>query len=390
MTFTPENTNANGRCRLRLGMVGGGVTAFIGAVHRIASRIDDRFVLVAGALDNEPQRGRDFARSIGIEADRVYDTYQEMIKAESEREDKVDAIAIVTPNFLHFPVAKAALEAGFHVICEKPMTTTLEDARTLAGIVKQTGKKLFLTHTYTGYPMVRQAREMVAAGAIGALRRVQVEYAQDWLAAPEEDPQGSGSNWRNDPKKAGQGGAIGDIGTHAYNLAAFVAAEEPTHLLAELTALVPGRQVDDDAMVLMRYASGAKGSLWASQVVAGNGNNLSLRIYGATGGLEWWQEKPEELWYTPLGEPRRLLRRNGAGATIDAVSGSRIPAAHPEGYLEAFANLYKDAADILMGKQKETLVPNADDGVSGLVFVTACLKSASNDGAWVSLDEFRT
>ncbi|WP_373236211.1 Gfo/Idh/MocA family protein [Cohaesibacter celericrescens] len=389
MTLKAEKSHAKGPARLRLGMVGGGVTAFIGAVHRIASRIDDRFVLVAGALDNDPQRGRDFALSIGIEADRAYDSYQEMIKAEALRPDKVDAIAIVTPNFLHFPVAKTALEAGFHVICEKPMTTTLEDARALAEIVKRTGKKLFLTHTYTGYPMVRQAREMVADGAIGALRRVQVEYAQDWLAAPEEDPEAAGANWRNDPKKAGQGGAIGDIGTHAYNLAAFVAAEEPSHLLAELTALVPGRQVDDDAMVLMRYASGAKGTLWASQVAAGNGNNLSLRIYGATGGLEWWQEKPEELWYTPLGEPRRLLLRNGAGATEAAVSGSRIPAAHPEGYLEAFANLYKDAADVLSGNQQQTLVPDAADGVSGLVFVTACLESASNNGTWVSLDALR-
>ncbi|PRX05907.1 UNVERIFIED_ORG: putative dehydrogenase [Martelella mediterranea] len=372
--------------RIRLGMVGGGKGAFIGGVHRIAARIDDRFALVAGALDADPEEARSFAVSIGIAADRAYADYKAMFEAEAKREDGIQAVAIVTPNFLHYPVAKAALEAGIHVICEKPMTTSLDDAKALAELVKTSGKNLFLTHTYTGYPMVRQAREMVASGAIGPLRQVQVEYAQDWLAAPEEDPEAAGANWRNDPAKAGQGGAIGDIGTHAYNLAAFVAGEEPRELLAELTALVPGRKVDDDAMVLMRYASGAKGALWASQVVAGNGNNLSLRIYGATGGLEWWQEKPEELWYTPLGEPRRLLRRNGVEATASAVAGSRIPAAHPEGYLEAFANLYKDAADILSGSTAECLVPDANDGVRGLSFISACLSSSQKGGVWVALD----
>ncbi|WP_319518633.1 Gfo/Idh/MocA family oxidoreductase [uncultured Martelella sp.] len=372
--------------RIRLGMVGGGKGAFIGGVHRIAARIDDRFALVAGALDADPEEARSFAVSIGIAPERAYADYKAMFEAEAKREDGIQAVAIVTPNFLHYPVAKAALEAGIHVICEKPMTTSLDDAKALAELVKTSGKNLFLTHTYTGYPMVRQAREMVASGAIGPLRQVQVEYAQDWLAAPEEDPEAAGANWRNDPAKAGQGGAIGDIGTHAYNLAAFVAGEEPRELLAELTALVPGRKVDDDAMVLMRYASGAKGALWASQVVAGNGNNLSLRIYGATGGLEWWQEKPEELWYTPLGEPRRLLRRNGVEATASAVAGSRIPAAHPEGYLEAFANLYKDAADILSGSTAECLVPDANDGVRGLNFISACLSSSQKGGVWVSLD----
>lgn len=386
--MTSENrSSAKGSQRIRLGMVGGGKGAFIGGVHRIAARIDDRFTLVAGAFDADPAAGQAFAVSIGIAPERAYADYKAMFEAEAKRADGIEAVSIVTPNFLHYPVAKAALEAGLHVICEKPMTTTLDDARALAELVRTSGRQLFLTHTYTGYPMVRQAREMVAAGAIGPLRRVQVEYAQDWLAAPDENPDAAGANWRNDPAKAGQGGAIGDIGTHAYNLAAFVAGEEPTHLLAELTALVPGRKVDDDAAVLMRYASGAKGTLWASQVVAGNGNNLSLRIYGATGGLEWWQEKPEELWYTPLGEPRRLLRRNGAGATAAAIAGSRIPAAHPEGYLEAFANLYKDAADSLeAGGANETMVPNAGDGVRGLGFVSACLDSAQKGGVWVALD----
>nr|WP_319483120.1 Gfo/Idh/MocA family oxidoreductase [uncultured Cohaesibacter sp.] len=387
MALNDTNMKIVSHRKLKLGMVGGGVTAFIGGVHRIASRIDDRYELVAGALDNDPERGKAFAVAIGIAPERAYDNYEEMIKAEAGRQDRPDVIAIVTPNFLHFPVAKAALEAGFHVICEKPMTTSLEDAKILAETVRKTGKTLFLTHTYTGYPMVRQAREMVACGAIGELRRVQVEYAQDWLAAPDEDPEAAGANWRNDPKKAGQGGAIGDIGTHSYNLAAFVAGVEPTEILAELTALVPGRKVDDDACVLLRYANGARGSIWASQVVAGNGNNLSLRIYGAKGGLEWWQEKPEELWYTPLGEPRRLLRRNGVENTPAAVAGSRIPAAHPEGYLEAFANIYRDAADAIEKNEVAALVPNANDGVSGLAFVTASLESSAKGGVWVSLTD---
>jgi predicted dehydrogenase len=371
--------------RITLGMVGGGPTAFIGAVHRIAMRMDDRFQLVAGALDVDPARGRAFAETLGIAPDRAYATYQELIEREAKRPDRIDAVVIVTPNFLHFPIAKAALEAGFDVICEKPMTTTLEDAEALAALVETTGRRFVLTHTYTGYPMVRQAREMVAAGEIGKLRRIEVEYLQDWLAAPVETTGAEGAVWRTDPKQAGQGGAIGDVGTHAWNLAAFVAGEEPTHLIAELSTLVEGRRVDDDAAILMRYASGAKGSILASQVLPGNGNNVSFRIYGDKAGLEWWQEKPEELWFTRLGEPRQMLRRNGAGATAAAVAGSRVPAAHPEGYLEAFANLYRDAADLLAGKAVATMVPTARDGVSGSKFVEACLKSNEQGNVWVEI-----
>lgn len=373
------------KTRIKLGMVGGGPTAFIGAVHRIAMRMDDRFELVAGALDVDAERGRTFAETLGIAPDRAYATYQELIEKEALRPDRVDAVVIVTPNFLHFPVAKAALEAGFDVICEKPMTTTLEDAEALASLVESTGRNFFLTHTYTGYPMVRQAREMIAAGEIGKLRRVEVEYLQDWLAAPVENTGAEGAVWRTDPKKAGAGGAIGDVGTHAWNLATFVTGVEPTHLLAELSTLVEGRRVDDDAAILLRYASGAKGSILASQVLPGNGNNVSFRIYGDKAGLEWWQEKPEELWFTRLGEPRQMIRRNGAGATAAAVAGSRVPAAHPEGYLEAFANLYRDAADLLAGKAIATVVPSARDGVSGSRFVEACLKSNAAGNVWTKI-----
>ncbi|MCF1504587.1 Gfo/Idh/MocA family oxidoreductase [Afifella sp. H1R] len=372
---------------IRLGMVGGGTTALIGPVHRIAARMDDRFELVAGAFDSDPARGREFAETLRLAPERAYGTYEEMLEAEAARDDKIDAVVIVTPNFLHFPVAKAALEAGFHVICEKPMTTTLEEARSLAALVKETGKSFVLTHTYTGYPMVRQAREMVAAGEIGTLRRVEVEYLQDWLATAVENTGSEGAVWRTDPAKAGQGGAIGDVGTHAYNLAAFVAGEEPTHLLAELASLVSGRSVDDDAMIMMRYASGAKGAILASQVLPGNGNNLSIRIYGDKGGLEWWQERPEELWFTRLGEPRQLLRRNGAGATAAAIAGSRVPAAHPEGYLEAFANIYRDAADALRSPPGSEFIPNANDGVRGLAFVAACLASDRAGNVWTKIED---
>lgn len=371
--------------RIKLAMVGGGATAFIGAVHRIAMRMDDRFELVAGALDVDAERGRAFAATLGIAPDRAYATYQELIDREALRSDRVDAVVIVTPNFLHFPIAKAALEAGFDVICEKPMTTTLADAEALAALVESSGRRFFLTHTYTGYPMVRQAREMIAAGEIGKLRRVEVEYLQDWLAAPVENTGAEGAVWRTDPKKAGVGGAIGDVGTHAWNLAAFVSGEEPTHLLAELSTLVEGRRVDDDAAILLRYASGAKGSILASQVLPGNGNNVSFRIYGDKAGLEWWQEKPEELWFTRLGEPRQMIRRNGAGATSAAIAGSRVPAAHPEGYLEAFANLYRDAADLLSSRAASTTVPSARDGVSGSKFVEACLKSNAAGSVWTEI-----
>lgn len=373
------------KTRIKLGMVGGGPTAFIGAVHRIAMRIDDRFELVAGALDVDAERGRAFAATLGIAPDRAYATYQELIEKEALRPDRIDAVVIVTPNFLHFSIAKAALEAGFDVICEKPMTTTLADAEALAALVESTGRRFFLTHTYTGYPMVRQAREMIAAGELGRLRRVEVEYLQDWLASPVENTGAEGAVWRTDPKKAGAGGAIGDVGTHAWNLAAFVTGEEPTHLLAELSTLVAGRRVDDDAAILLRYASGAKGSILASQVLPGNGNNVSFRIYGDKAGLEWWQEKPEELWFTRLGEPRQMIRRNGAGGTSAAIAGSRVPAAHPEGYLEAFANLYRDAADLMAGKAIATVVPSARDGVSGSKFVEACLKSNAAGNLWTRI-----
>ncbi len=375
--------------RVRLAMIGGGTGAFMGEVHRIAARMDDRFELVAGVFNADPARGRASAASIGIDPSRAYDNSEALFAAEARRGDGAEAVVIVTPNHLHGATAMAALDAGFHVICEKPMTATHAEAEALAAHVRRSSKIFVLTHTYTGYPMIRQARAMVAAGEIGTLRRVQVEYAQDWLAEPLEHSGVPGAVWRTDPVKAGAGGAIGDIGTHAFNLAGFVTGEQPTHLLADLTSFVAGRRLDDDAGILLRYASGAKGSIWASQIAVGNGNNLSLRVYGTRGGLEWRQETPEELWFTPLGAPTQLLRRNGAGVVDAASATSRVPAGHPEGYLEAFANLYREAADAIFAADTGCFelgaLPTAEDGLRGLAFITACLRSSTEDGRWVAI-----
>ena len=378
--------------RIRLGMVGGGQGAFIGAVHRIASRIDDRFALLAGALSSTPEKARASAAEIGLDPERSYGSYEEMATAERDRDDGIEAVAIVTPNHMHFPVAKTFLEAGFHVICDKPMTTTLAEARDLAAIAETSGRVFVLTHNYTGYPMIRQARAMIAAGDLGPIRMVVAEYAQDWLATRAEDAGSKQAGWRVDPTKAGAGGAIGDIGTHAHNLACYVTGLRVEKLSADLTAFVPGRQLDDNASMLLRFAGGAKGMLWASQVAVGNENGLTLRIYGEKGGLEWAQEEPNKLWYTPLGEPKRLLTRGGAGANQAAAAVSRIPPGHPEGYLEGFATIYAEAAELIRAARDGIkppagiALPTIADGVDGLAFIEACVASSKQDGAWVSLD----
>ncbi|MBP0614190.1 Gfo/Idh/MocA family protein [Jiella mangrovi] len=377
--------------RIRLGMVGGGQGAFIGAVHRIASRIDDKFELVAGALSSTPEKAKASAAEIGLDSKRSYGTYEEMATAELARDDGIQAVAIVTPNHMHFPVAKRFLEAGFHVICDKPMTTTLAEAKELAAIARKAGKVFVLTHNYTGYPMIRQARAMVAGGDLGRIRVVVAEYAQDWLAERAEDAGSKQAGWRVDPAKAGAGGAIGDIGTHAHNLATYVTGLRVETLSADLSTFVSGRQLDDNASMLLRFENGAKGMLWASQVAVGNENGLTLRVYGEKGGLEWSQEEPNKLWYTPLGEPRRLLTRGGAGAGPAAAAVSRIPAGHPEGYLEGFATIYGEAAELIRAAEAGRAppdglaLPGIEDGVDGLAFIEACVKSSDEDGAWTRL-----
>lgn len=376
---------------IRYGMVGGGQGAFIGAVHRICAKLDGHFELVAGALSSDPERARASAAELGLDPERSYGSFQEMAAAEAKRSDGIEAVAIVTPNHMHYPVAKAFLEAGIHVICDKPLTSNLADAKDLAALAEKSSKVFVLMHNYTGYPMIRQAREMVAQGQLGEIRLVHAEYVQDWLTTKLEDSGQKQASWRVDPNRSGAGGAIGDIGTHAYNLARFVSGLELESLSADLETFVPGRQLDDNAHVMLRFKGGAKGMLWASQVAPGNENGLTLRIYGDKGGLEWHQEQPNHLWYAPFGEPKRLITRSGAGAGPAAARVSRIPAGHPEGYLEGFATIYAEASAAIRaarsnGKPAEDVVfPTITDGVEGLAFIEACVKSSKANGAWTKL-----
>ncbi len=376
---------------IRLGMVGGGKDAFIGAVHRIAARLDGDYALVAGALSSTPEKARASGLALGLAADRSYGSYMEMAEAEAVRPDGIQAVAIVTPNHMHAGPAIEFLKRGIHVICDKPLTATMEQAQELAGAVRASKALFILTHNYTGYPMIRQAQAMVAAGDLGRIRVVQAEYPQDWLTEAAED---TGSNkqaeWRTDPARSGAGGSIGDIGTHAHNLACFVTGLSVESLAADLQSFVPGRRVDDNAHILMRFVGGARGMLWASQVAPGNENGLRLRVYGEKGGLEWAQEDPNYLWFTPFGEPKRLLTRGGAGANGAANAVSRTPGGHPEGYLEGFANIYAGAAAAIRavnaGQTPDLApLPGLDAGIDGMRFISACIRSSQSDAAWVAL-----
>jgi predicted dehydrogenase len=371
-------------------MVGGGPDAFIGAVHRIAARLDDRYELVAGALSSDPEKARLGAAELGIDPERAYATFMEMAEVEVERPDRIDAVSIVTPNHLHHAPAKAFLEAGVHVICDKPLTTTVDDALDLAATVQRTGLIFGVTHTYSGYPMVRQARAMIADGELGQVRVVQVEYAQEWLTTALEESGHKQAAWRTDPARSGAAGCLGDIGTHAYHLARFVSGLACSELAADLSSFVPGRRVDDNVHVLLRFAGGARGMLWASQVAPGNANNLTLRIYGDKAGIEWRQERPNHLQLMVLGETPRIISRAGAGASAVAAHASRVPAGHPEGYLEAFAQLYTDLAEQIVARREQRapdpasmLVPGIADGVEGMKFIAAALESSRHNAAWV-------
>ena len=382
-----EGRNETRSGRIRLGMVGGGNDAFIGGVHRIASRIDDKYELVAGALSSTPEKSRASGEALGLP--RVYDDFRQMAVREARRKDGIEAVSIVTPNHVHYAAAKEFLKRGIHVICDKPLTSTLGDARKLVAEAEKANALFILTHNYTGYPMVRQAREMVAGGALGTIRVVQAEYPQDWLTVEQDFKQ---AEWRTDPARSGAGGSTGAIGTHAYNLACFVTGLEAEALAADLQAFVPGRKVDDNAHVLLRFKGGARGMLWSSQVAPGNENALRLRVYGDKGGIEWSQEDPNYLWFTPFGEPKRLITRNGAGAGDAAARMTRIPPGHPEGYLEGFANIYSEAAEAILAfregrKPPEGVVyPTVHDGLKGVRFVDACVRSSARNAAWIRLD----
>jgi predicted dehydrogenase len=387
MAITGSNDSRPGR--IRLGMVGGGRDAFIGAVHRIASRIDDRFELVAGAFSSTPEKSRASAADLGIAPDRAYGDFTQMAIREARLKNGIEAVAIVTPNHVHYVAAREFLKRGIHVICDKPLTSNLADAKKLAKAAESSGALFVLTHNYTGYPMVRQAREMVASGALGDIRVVQAEYPQDWLTEPEDNKQ---AQWRTDPARSGAGGAIGDIGTHAFNLASFVSGLELDALSADMQAFVPGRKLDDNCHVMLRWKGGARGMLWASQVAPGNENALRLRVYGSKGGLEWAQEDPNRLWFTPFGEAKRLITRGGAGAGAAAGRVTRVPPGHPEGYLEAFATIYSEAAEAIQARRegraadKDVIYPTVQDGLKGVQFVDACVRSSARNAAWVTFN----
>jgi predicted dehydrogenase len=378
--------------RIRLGMVGGGEGAFIGAVHRIAARLDDHYEFVAGALSATPKKAQQSGRALGLADDRIYSDYAAMAQAEAARPDGIEVVAIVTPNHLHAPVAEAFLKAGIHVICDKPVTTTARDAKKLLALVKKTKRLFAVTHNYSGYPMVRHARQMVDEGALGEIRVVQVEYPQDWLTEALEKTGQKQAAWRSDPGKSGAGGAIGDIGTHAHHLAAYVTGLELDELCADLSRFVKGRALDDNAHVMLRFRNGARGLLWASQVAPGNQNNLRLRVYGSQGGIEWRQEQPNQLHWSPFGQATQVISRATGAANAAAARVSRIPSGHPEGYLEGFATLYAEIAQAIRAARpgglkadKAAHFPTLADGLKGVEFIEAVVKSAAGGGRWVRL-----
>jgi predicted dehydrogenase len=384
-------TNEATAGRVRFGMVGGGQGAFIGAVHRIAARIDDQYVFCAGALSSDPERALASAQELGLAADRSYRNYVEMIEAEATRDDGIEAVSIVTPNHMHFPIAKAFLQNGFHVICDKPLTVNSDQATELTKLAKDQNRILAVTYNYSGYPMVRQARAMVERGDLGKIRIVQGEYAQDWLTERLEDSGQKQASWRTDPAQSGAGGCIGDIGTHAYQLACFVSGLAAESLCADLSTFVDGRRLDDNANVMLRFNKGARGMIWASQVATGNENNLQLRIFGDKGGLTWRQENPNELIFAPFGAPPRRITRGGPGVLDDAARVTRIPAGHPEGYLEGFATIYREVAEAIRAARggsspdASVVFPTGDDGEKGVAFVEAVVRSSEAGGTWVKL-----
>jgi predicted dehydrogenase len=373
-------------------MVGGGEGAFIGAVHRHAAWLDNRYELVAGAFSSSEEVSRRSGQALGLDPARVYGDYARMAQEEAARPDGIEAVSIVTPNHMHAPVARAFLEAGIHVICDKPVTTNSADARELQALADKRGLIFAVTHNYSAYPMVRQARAMVKEGALGEVRVVQVEYAQDWLAEALEQTGQKQAAWRTDPARAG-GGAIGDIGSHAWHLADTIVGAPVESLCAQLNTFVPGRAIDDDVQVLLRYAGGARGMLWASQVAPGHANELRIRVFGSKGGIEWRQQQPNELLWTPLGEPTRILERGGPATHSAARRMSRVPVGHTEGYIEAFASLYGEVAEHLLARRgqgagdapADAWFPTIADGLRGVLFIETVQASSCEGGAWLSL-----
>ena len=380
--------------KLRMGMVGGGRDAFIGPVHRIAAHMDNKIELVCGAFSSSPEKSRLSGQDLLLPPDRVYGDYQEMLRREAALPDgdRMDFVSIVTPNNVHYPVAVAALDAGFPVVCDKPMTMNLEEARDLERRVAESGKLFCLTHNYTGYPMVKEARDLVSEGELGVVRRVVVEYPQGWLATRVESQGVKQAIWRTDPNIAGASSCMGDIGTHCENLAEYITGFRITEMCADLTTFVGGRGLDDDGSVLLRFDGGARGVLWASQVAVGQENSLRIRIYGEKGGMEWRQEEPNTLIVHRLDRPTEIRRTATDFVGAAASANARLPAGHPEGYIEGFANIYSSFADalsqVLEGNEvDESKVdyPNVRDGVRGMAFLEAVVGSSNSDRKWVQV-----
>lgn len=387
-----DTKNADPARRLRLGFVGGGPGSIIGRSHSIGARMDQAFDIVAGCFSRDPARTRAMGGETGIEADRCYADYAEMARCEAQREDPVDLVSVLTPNDSHYAVCREFLDHGFDVFCEKPLTLRSDEAWELEQRARDAGRLLFSAYTYSGYPMVREARERVRSGAIGDVRVVNVEYPMAWMSRLVEHEGEHHVAWRSRPERVGPSLVLMDLGTHAFHLGTYVVGAPVTEVSAQVSTLVPGRTVDDNAHVLMRFANGAMGSLWASTVAAGNEHGLSIRVHGSEGGLEWRQEEPNHLWQRPLDEPARLLARAAPGLSPLAARSSRVMLGHPEGYFEAYANLYRDIADRIrearLGGPPEPLagtVPDGEAGATGVAFVEAAMQSSRDGGRWTSL-----
>lgn len=387
-----QQTNA----KVRMGMVGGGPDAFIGNIHRIASRLDGEIELVCGAFSRDPEKSQQFGKSLHLAPERCYENYQRMIQAEAElsADKRMEFVAIVTPNNSHFAIASLAIAKGFHVMCDKPVTFDLQQAMQLKQQVENSGRLFGLTHTYTAYPLVQEARQRVLNGELGRITKIVAEYNQGWLAAKMKADQGKQAAWRLDPEQAGAGGCVGDIGVHAANLAEFISGLSIVEVLAELNTVEPGRHLDDDGAALLRFSNGCKGVLFASQIAVGEENNLRIRIYGSKGGLEWQQQEPNSLYLKWGDKPEQVLRTGNTYLGRAAQANTRTPSGHPEGYLEAFANLYKHFAlaiktgrgqSIAPGIKDVNYVPGVKEGVAGMAFIEAVVASSLQGGAWVKL-----
>ena len=376
--------------RLRLGMVGGGATSLIGDSHRVASRIDDRYALVAGAFDIDPARGRTFAADVGVASDRAYDDYQSMLAGESRRDDRCDLVAICTPNSTHYEIARAFVEGGFDVVCEKPLTTSVHDAAALVTAVQERGVVFGVMYGYTGFPLVREARAMVAAGELGEIRVVHTEFAHGGYTVATATGDAP-PTWRLDPKIQGPSFALGDIGTHALFLASYIIGQQASEVAADLHSFVPGRTLDDNAHVMLRFDGGARGTLWASGVAAGVLHGHRIRVFGEKAGLEWHQSRPNELLLLPRTGRPTVIERDTRGLSPLSLHRQRVGAGHANGYFESWANIYSDIADVLgarlMGRQPDPLAlhfPTVLDGARGVKFIDAAMASSAQNGAWVS------